>query len=110
VWYYFRLTVWACIWLVAWTVTFPFRRGRDNCLTWSLRQIKNNGGYLVVRWSVSEKVPAIFMHPHFAWLPPGEHSSAIHYVPGEGTNEGLVPSLWFNGIVEKGDRNVHHSE
>ena len=109
-WYYFRLTVWACIWLVAWTVTYPFRRGRDNCLTWSLRQIKENGGYLVVRWSVSKRLPAVLLHPHFGWLPTDDHDAAYHYVPKEGTNEGLIPRLWFDGVVEKGDRHVSQSK
>lgn len=106
-WYYFRLTVWACIWLVAWTVTFPFRRGRDNCLTWAMRQIEENGGYLVIRLSDTDRVPSVLRHPHFGWMPLENEEDAYHYVPKKGTNEKAIPAIWFDGVVEKGDRFNH---
>jgi len=106
-WNYFRLAVWACIWMLLWILTAPFRKGRDNCLTWALRQQRKHGGYLVIRWSATDKnVPEHLKHPHFAWLPPEAHIHTHHYFPKEGRNEDLIPDLWFEGIVEKGDRHV----
>lgn len=59
-----------------------------------------------MRWSATDKVPENLRHPHFAWLPPEAHVHTIHYFPEEGRNEDLVPDIWFEGVVEKGDRYI----
>jgi len=105
-WNYFRLAVWGNIWLILWVLSLPFRRQRDNCLTWALKKQEEEGGYIVIRWARTNKVWDWAKHPHFGWLPEDFHVGTQHYVPHELiSNENLIPSLWFDGKVKQGDGN-----
>jgi len=98
------LVLWAIIGLLVWVVTAPFRRGRDNCLTWALRQQRQKGGYVVIRWGRS----GWWRHPHFGWMPEEFHVGTQHYVPAEDeANEKTIPDFWFDGVVKQGDGNEH---
>ena len=103
-WNYFRLACWANIWLILWLFSLPFRKGRDNCLTWAMRKQREEGGYVIVRWARTDKVLDFLKHPHFGWLPDDFHVCTQHYVPDEYVpNEGIIPAVWFDGQVKQGD-------
>ncbi len=101
-WSYFKIMMWACIWWWIWLFTFPWRKGRDNCLTWAQHKHVQEGGYLTIRWSRNNKG---WLHwPHFGWLAEKYHPLIEHYVPKEGEVEKYVPDMWFDGKVKFGDR------
>ena len=101
---YFRLAVWTVFWLVAWPVTLPFKKpGQHNCLTWALRQIDKNDGYLVIRWCRSSAISWL-RWPHFLYLEAKHHEHLHHFVPktDEHTKK-LIPDPWFTGYIKDGD-------
>lgn len=103
-WNYFRLAAWGNIWLILWILSSPFRKKRENCLTWALKKQAEKGGYIVVRWARTDKVWGWARHPHFAWLPQDFHVGTQHYVPDEVTpNETMLPAFWFDGEIKQGD-------
>lgn len=101
---YVRLVIWSVGWLIAWPLTLPFRKPmQHNCLTWALRQIEKNDGYLVIRWCRSAKY-RFLIWPHFLYLPIDKDQDLIHLVPK--TNEHTlktIPSPWFDGRIKNGD-------
>lgn len=103
-WSYFKLTVWAVLWL--WLLAFFFiftRKGRDNCLSWAMRKHDEDGGYIVIRWCRSNKVRWLNW-PHFLWLDKKHGEHLMHYVPVEKDHdEKFVPHPWFKGHIKKGD-------
>lgn len=107
-WNYFRLVCWANLWLILWLVSWPFRRGRENCLTWALKQEEEHGGYIIWRWARTERCHKHLRHPHFGWLPEDFHVGTQHYVPSQTTeNEKLIPAFWFEGEIKQGDGDEH---
>jgi len=102
-WSYFKITLWAIIWLFVWLVVFPFRKNRDNCLTWAMKKFDEEEGYLVIRWCRSSKYKWL-RWPHFLWLSKEHHEILQHCIPKEETtNKKIFPQPWFNGYVKQGD-------
>lgn len=81
-WSYFKLTIWAIIWLLLWIFVAPFRKGRHNCLTWAQHKQDTEGGYLVIRWCRTNKVRWI-KWPHFLWLDKKHADLLEHCIPKE---------------------------
>ncbi len=102
--YYVRLFVWSAFWLVAWPLTLPFRKPKQhNCLTWALREIEKNDGYLVIRWCRSSIFPWL-KWPHFLYLDTSHHDALQHFVPDDGDSaKRVVPEPWFAGHIKTGD-------
>lgn len=109
-WTFCKLIFWGLVWLPAWMWIEVYRKlwkrpRMDNCLSWSLRQWENKGGYLVIRWCRINAVPFLAW-PHFLWLPDKDHEHLQHYVPIEPDGEiakHVLPDLWFRGRIQKGD-------
>ena len=107
-WFFIRLVLWGIIWLPFWLIVEIFRfvhhRPRiDNCLSWSARRWQKQGGYLVVRWSRSNKIPFI-QWPHFLWLDEQHHDKLKLFVPlDDNMGDHYLPDLWFKGKVRTGD-------
>lgn len=102
-WSYFKLIAWGVAWFVAWAVTFPWRRGRENCLTWAVNKWDKEGGYLVIRWCRHNKFPFV-KWPHFLWLEEKHHNHLEHVIPKEGIGEyHILPNPWFEPEHKKGD-------
>lgn len=99
-WSYFKLILWGCIWFWFWLFSLPFRKGRDNCLTWAQRQHDTRGGYLTIRWSRNTKGPLSW--PHFGWISDEHHDKIVHYVPKVDRLK-YIPDMWFEGHVKEGD-------
>jgi len=103
-WNYFKLTVWAIFWLMLLVVMIPFRKKRDNCLTWAQRKQDNEGGYLVIRWCRTSKVRWL-RWPHFLWMSDNDEHCLQHYIPKEHAHtEKLLPRPWFDGVIKYGDK------
>jgi hypothetical protein len=102
-WSYFKLTIWAILWLLLWVVIAPFRGSKDNCLTWAMRKHDEEGGYLVIRWCRTNKFRWI-KWPHFMWLDKKHHKHLKHCIPKEdATTDKFIPHPWFHGRIKKGD-------
>ena len=102
-WSYFKLTMWAIIWLVLWFIFLPVRKGRQNCLTYALEKWDTEGGYLVIRWCRSNKV-TWFKWPHFMWLDGKYQRYVEHAVPYKDEYvEKFMPEPWFEPKIRKGD-------
>lgn len=102
-WSYARITVWAIVWLIIWFFIVPFRRKRDNCLTWAMRKYDEEGGYLVIRWARTSRWKWL-RWPHFLWLPPDKHKELQHCIPKEDAHtEKSVPTPWFDSEIKQGD-------
>jgi len=103
-WSYMRLALWAMFWFLGWVISYPFKKGRHNCLTWAVQQWEEReGGYLVIRWSRSSK-HHWFKWPHFLYLPEGKDENLEQFLPDR--DEDLVhsiPKAWFHGHIKKGD-------
>ena len=110
-WSYFKITVWANIWLTLWFVIFAFKRkGRDNCLSWAMKKYDKEGGYLVIRFSRSNRVRWL-KWPHFLWLDSKYEKNLKHYVPIEDEHaEKTIPHPWFNGRVKQGDTDENKTD
>ena len=100
-WSYFKIMMWACIWWWFWLFTFPWRKGRDNCLTWAQKKHERSGGYLTIRWSRHSK--GWLCWPHFGWLDEKHHEHIQHFVPKDGDRYKYIPEAWFDGYVKTGD-------
>lgn len=100
-WSYFKIMMWACVWWWFWLFTFPWRKGRDNCLTWAQKKHESEGGYLTIRWSRNSKGPLCW--PHFGWISDKHNDIVEHYVPKDGDQGKYIPDMWFDGYVKKGD-------
>ncbi len=102
---YFKIILWGCVWFWIWLFTYFFvKREKGNCLTWSVKQFDEKGGYLVIRWCKSNKL-RWFSWPHFLWLDE-EHSKLLkHYIPKDKdyTEKKTVPKPWFEGKIKHGD-------
>lgn len=102
-WSYFKISVWAIVWLVLWILFAPIRKKRDNCLTWAMKKCDNDGGYLVIRWNRTSKFK-LLRWPHFLWLNPKQHQNLESWQPLEDTHsEKIFPLPWFDGHIKKGD-------
>lgn len=102
-WSYFKLIAWGAFWFVAWAITFPWRHGRENCLTWAVDKWNNDGGYLVIRWCRHNKYPWI-KWPHFLWLDEKYHVYLEHIIPQEDLGERhIIPKPWFTPVNRVGD-------
>ena len=102
--YYIRLFCWCAFWVIAWPITRPFRKTKQhNCLTWAIRQIERNDGYLVIRWCRSSAFEWL-KWPHFLYLPIEEHHKLRHFVPKDNEHtKKVVPEPWFSGYIKTGD-------
>lgn len=109
-WSYAKLTFWAFAWIVLWIVFLPFRRGRDNCLTWAIDKWDNDGGYLVIRWCRTSKYKW-FTWPHFMWISDEVGQKYVQHLipPPDHCRMRAVPCPWFDGEVVTGDKNAHEN-
>lgn len=101
-WSYFKLIGWGTFWFIIWAATFPWRNGRENCLTWAVDKWDKQGGYLVIRWCRYNKQPWI-KWPHFLWLDDKYHHYLEHIIPQEELETGeselrTVPKMWFDPV------------
>lgn len=107
-WSFLKLIVWGLLWTPVWLLTTLNRHltkkpRLDNCLSWALRKWTSEGGYLVIRWCRSNRLPYI-RWPHFLWLPPDKHHELKHFVPKKQDQHlRLVPDVWFEGKIQTGD-------
>ncbi len=104
-WQYTRLVAWSIFWLVLWPILRLTRgRGEDNCVTWAMDRVDQEGGYLVIRWTRSTKYQWIIW-PHFLYLPADKHEVLEQWVPkdDEHATSAMVPRMWFEGEIEYGD-------
>jgi hypothetical protein len=69
------------------------------CLTYSLKQLWQHGGYLIIRKS------RVGWWPHFLWHPGPlcEDCNCSSVVPDR-YRKLIIPPLWFKGKVKKGDQ------
>lgn len=102
-WSYFKITVWAVVWLMIWFFIAPFRKKRHNCLTWAMRKYDRQGGYLVIRWCRTNRFKFL-RWPHFLWLDEKYHHHLKHCIPRENEHtEKTLPDPWFKSCIKKGD-------
>jgi len=103
---YFKIILWGLIWFWIWLVSYKFvsKKGKGNCLTWSVKQFDKKGGYLAIRWSRSNKFRN-FKWPHFLWLEEKHGHLLKHYIPKDKryTEKKTVPKPWFKGKIKAGD-------
>lgn len=102
---YYRLVAWSVIWAVIWPVFYLFKKkDQVNCLTWAIKKWHENPeGYLVIRWSRSNRHP-IMKWPHFLYLEPDNHHQLTHVVPQDRDDlEHLLPAVWFDAEQLIGD-------
>ena len=83
------LIFWGIIFLIVWTVTWPFKGNKTNCFVWAVEKWEKEGGYLVIRWCQADTK---FKWPHFLWLP-NQHSQLKHAYPKDDIGEGM--HYWF---------------
>lgn len=103
-WSYFKITIWAVLWLLIWIFIAPFRKKRDNCLTWAMKKYDNEGGYLVIRWCRTNRVRWI-KWPHFLWMDAKHHDKLEHCIPTKNEHsEKTFPNPWFDSYIKKGDK------
>ena len=99
---FFRLLVWANIWFIIWLVFTPFRKGRQNCLTYAIEKWDKEDGYLVLRWAKNSK-SKLSQWPHFLWLD-GKHHVHLEHIDSDDNNEKrIIPKCWFEPNVIYGD-------
>lgn len=102
-WSYVKLILWGMAWCVLWITFQPWRKERNNCLTWAVDKWNKDGGYLVIRWCRHTTLSWI-VWPHFLWLDEKYHIYLEHVVPVEGDNpDHLLPSAWFEEKHMVGD-------
>ena len=101
-WSFIKLGFWTVMWSVAWFFVLPFRKGRDNCLTWAVRKWDEEDGYLVIRWCVSNKQQWI-KWPHFMWMDKKHWKNVEHLIPTKEEERHLLPKPWFDGRHAKAD-------
>ena len=107
-WSYAKMTLWAVVWLLLWIFLLPFRRGRENCLTWAMKKQDKQGGYLVIRWCRTNRVKGL-KWPHFLWMDDKHSDKLEHFIPDEDEHsEKVVPMPWFKGSARKGDKEDHN--
>lgn len=104
-WTFVKIVIWGLLWFPIWIFTLPFKKGRDNCLIWTLRKFDTEGGYICIRWCRSNKIPMI-KWPHFLWLPPDQADKLQHIVPVDevGGEEHKLPVPWFAPENRVGDK------
>jgi len=61
-------------------------------------------GYIVIRWSRSNKYPWL-RWPHFLFIEPHHHDKMVHLLPKDATQieKHLIPAIWFDGEITNGD-------
>lgn len=102
-WTFVKLGGWVIIWSILWFFFLPFRKGRHNCLTWAVDKWDTEGGYLVIRWSRSNKKQWL-KWPHFLWMSEKEYKRVEHLIPfPEDEAKHTVPRPWFDGRHAKAD-------
>jgi len=103
-WIFVKLVLWGMLWIPIWLFTLPFKGKKENCLTWAVKQWKNKGGYLVIRWCRSNRLKWI-RWPHLLWLDEKYNRHLQHIVPdGELFEAGnYFPRPWFEPKVRVGD-------
>ncbi len=102
-WSYVKIIIWGLCWLPVWVITLAWKKSRDNCLAWSLKKFDTEGGYLVIRWCRSNKIPFV-KWPHFLWLPEEHHVHLRHIIPtGEVNDDHKLPVPWFTPEERVGD-------
>lgn len=82
----------------------PFRKGRDNCLSWAIEKWEKEGGYLAIRWCRQNKTSWL-VWPHFLWIPEDEHDNMRQAIPNndKDNEDRLIPKIWFYPRIVKGD-------
>ena len=109
-WSYFKITIWAILWLLTWIFIAPWRGNKDNCLTWAMDKYDREGGYLVIRWCRTSKWKWL-KWPHFLWLAEEDHHRLIHCIPKENEHtEKRIPHPWFEGKIKHGDDKYNDPE
>lgn len=102
-WYFFRLLFWGNIWFLIWLFALPWKKAQENCLTWALKKWTTEGGYLVIRWSRSNRI-SWFAWPHFFWLSEKHQDGLRHVVPRDNPNgPRYTPRPWFDPLEVEGD-------
>lgn len=104
-WSYIKFIIWGIVWFPIWILMLPFKKKRENCLTWALNKWDTEGGYMVFRWCTSNKFKWL-RWPHFLWLPQEHHIYLQHIVPKEeavNNEKRGLPMPWFNAVQIKGD-------
>lgn len=103
-WTFVKIIIWGLAWFPCWLVTLAWRGTKDNCLVWALNKFDAEGGYLVIRWCRSNKIPFV-KWPHFLWLPEEHHVHLRHIVPADehGGEEHKLPVPWFAYEERQGD-------
>lgn len=101
--YFLRLAFWCIFWLLAWPIAALFKKkDEENCLTYALKRLEQEEGYLVIRWARSAKYPSL-VWPHFLFLALEDNDKVQHLVPTKPTDKTSVPTIWFTGQVRVGD-------
>ncbi len=111
-WSYLKVLAWGFAWYPVWLITLPFKQNRDNCLTYALKKWDKEGGYLVIRWSRSNRFRYV-RWPHFLWLDYRWHTRLEHIIPEQEFKgqKHTLPKPWFTPRVVHGDpENGIHSE
>ena len=101
---FFKMIVWGIAWFfVGSAALFLRKKKQDNCLTWGMRKMDNEGGYLAIRWCRSNRF-SWMKWPHFLWLEEKHHIHLQHFVPDNNEHsEKLIPTPWFDGHIKQGD-------
>ena len=102
---YYRLVLWSIFWAALWPFMLIFKKeDEENCVTWAMKKWEENPkGYVVIRWSRSNKYPWLSW-PHFLFMET-EGEEFKHLLP-ENANDidkHLVPAMWFKGEEATGD-------
>lgn len=95
------LLLWGAIWIPIWILSLPWKRGRENCLTWVLHKWVTEGGYIAIRWCRHNK--SFIQWPHFLWLPEEKHEHLQHIIPKYDVEKHYFPSPWFDPKFIQGD-------
>lgn len=102
---YYRLVLWSIFWAFIWPIAMLFQtKGRENCVTWAMRQWERNpDGYVIIRWSRSNKYPWL-RWPHFLFME-AEGEPFVHLLPKDANeiDKHFIPAVWFDGEVTEGD-------
>ena len=102
-WSFAKLLIWGTLWIII-GPAMKVIANKDNCLTWAVSKWNSDGGYLVIRWGVSNKYSWL-RWPHFLWLDEKYHTVLQHYMPVEENpaDKHTLPAPWFDGKETVGD-------
>lgn len=94
---------WGFVWLIVWLLSLPFKKKRENCLTWALYKWNTEGGYITIRWCRSNLISWV-KWPHFLWLPEDKSEHLQHIIPvPEDEQFSYIPKPWFKARQIHGD-------